>query len=154
MAPMPLHEAIRTAYAGRARQEDIADKIGINQSQISRWSRGENLPTLEQLAQIEDAAGRPRGFILNAAGLTSPVTTVREAVAMDPNLSWPFPPHAIRRTVGAWTSCSTSTATLTRACWPERWTLAAASHRLPRASPTGVATSRRWPTPPAATRPT
>lgn len=87
MAPMPLHEAIRTAYAGRARQEDIADKIGINQSQISRWSRGENLPTLEQLAQIEDAAGRPRGFILNAAGLTSPVTTVREAVAMDPNLS-------------------------------------------------------------------
>lgn len=86
MAAMPLHQAIRAAYKGRARQEDIAEQLGINQSQVSRWSRGESTPTLEQLAQIEDAAERPRGFILNAAGLIAPVLSVPDAIAMDPQL--------------------------------------------------------------------
>lgn len=84
---MELHEAIRQAYAGRLRQVDLAERIGVDQTAISRWSRGTSRPQLEEIAAIEAACDRPRGFVLRMAGFVDEVVDVLAAVAVDPALS-------------------------------------------------------------------
>lgn len=84
--PMPLHEAIRAAYLGRTRQEDLADEIGVDQGTVSRWASGKSIPNVRQQADIERLSGRPLGWIAAQAGLIESVTTVPQAIAMDPAL--------------------------------------------------------------------
>ncbi|HEY1119935.1 MAG TPA: helix-turn-helix transcriptional regulator [Acidimicrobiales bacterium] len=84
---MELHDAIRHAYAGRLRQIDLAAKLGVDQTAISRWSRGTSRPQLEEIAAIEAACDRPRGFVLRLAGFVDEVVDVATAVAVDPALS-------------------------------------------------------------------
>lgn len=83
---MDLAGGIRAALNGR-RQIDVANRLGVAQNTVSRWATGTNLPkTLDQLSAIEEACDRPAGFILNAAGYIQ-VTSVPEAIAMDPGLT-------------------------------------------------------------------
>jgi transcriptional regulator with XRE-family HTH domain len=42
--------------------------LGVAQSSVSDFERGERMPSLEQMEAIEQAAGRPAGFILRLAG--------------------------------------------------------------------------------------
>lgn len=84
---MELHEAIRQAYTGRLRQIDLAERLGVDQTAISRWARGANRPQLEELAAIEEACGRPRGYILRLAGFVDEIVDVESAVAADPRLN-------------------------------------------------------------------
>jgi transcriptional regulator with XRE-family HTH domain len=84
--PMALHEAIRSAYQGRTRQEDLADAIGVDQGTVSRWSNGKSVPNVLQQAEIERLSGRPVGWISVQAGLIDEVTTVPEAIALAPEL--------------------------------------------------------------------
>lgn len=83
---MELHEAIRRAYAGRYTQADLARALGVDQTTVSSWSRGNSRPTLEQLAALEDACDRPLGFVLRLAGFVEDVVDVPGAVAVDPCL--------------------------------------------------------------------
>lgn len=86
MPAMPLHEAIRKAYRGRMKQEDLAREIQVSQPTISRWARGESEPTLGELAQIEQLCRRPRGFILRTAGFVDEDRDFEAVVASDPLL--------------------------------------------------------------------
>ena len=63
-----LATAIRNVYRGRLTQIELADRLGVAQNTVSRWSTGEVEPSLEQIAAIEKACGVERGFILRAAG--------------------------------------------------------------------------------------
>jgi transcriptional regulator with XRE-family HTH domain len=69
------------------RQQDVADAVGVRQNTVSRWNTGRSLPRdLDTIEAVERACGRPPGFIL-AVALGLQVTTVEEAIAMDPMLS-------------------------------------------------------------------
>lgn len=92
MSGKPLHEAIREAYAGVGMtQAQVADRMGIDQTSVSRLSNGkwgeQGGPTPDLLARIENASGRPRGWILIQAGYVDPVLSVPDAIAVDPLLS-------------------------------------------------------------------
>lgn len=79
---MPLHEAITLICEGH-NQEALAKAVGVDQTTISRWMRGETRPTLERLATLEEAAGRPRGFVLRAAGFIDDAVSARDALDLD-----------------------------------------------------------------------
>ena len=83
---MTLSEAVRAAIQDHL-QTDIAEKTGMSQSQISRFSTGGTPPSLDQIVAIEDAAGRPRGFILRAAGYVADTLTIEDAIDADPTLT-------------------------------------------------------------------
>lgn len=36
-------------------QTELAERVGVNQIQVSRWENGKHLPTLEQFVAIADA---------------------------------------------------------------------------------------------------
>ena len=84
---MTLGEAISAAIAGATTQRAVAQHIGVHDSTVTRWINGAIEPTLQDLAAIEEVAGRPRGFIIRAAGYVDDVTTVVEAIEMDPGLT-------------------------------------------------------------------
>lgn len=80
-----LGEALRRAR-GRMTQDELAAATGIDQGTISRWERGQGQPGLDQIRQIEDAAGRRRGFVLIAAGYVSVPATPRAMIETDAEL--------------------------------------------------------------------
>lgn len=86
MTQLPLHEAIALAMHDRLSHTAAAKALGVSQPTVTRWAGGGVRPSLEDLARIEDACGRPRGFILHAAGYVSDVASVEDAVLMDPDL--------------------------------------------------------------------
>lgn len=86
MGNVPLNQAIKRAYTGRARQEDIATALGVAQPTVSRWARGEVEPSFDQLAALEDHVDRPRGFVLMAAGFVARSLTVEDAILADPQI--------------------------------------------------------------------
>lgn len=84
---LPLGAAIAAAIGGVITQTALAEIVGVTQPTISRWVNGSILPTLDDLTAIEQASGRPRGWILHAAGYIEDVLTVPEAIDMDAALT-------------------------------------------------------------------
>jgi len=82
MAQLPIHEAIRAACAG-VDQRVLAAGVGVDQSTISRWVRGETQPSFEKLVRLEVTAGRPRGFVLRLAGMIDDDANARHALDSD-----------------------------------------------------------------------
>ena len=80
-----LGPAIRQAR-GDMTQTSLADAIGVDQPTVSRWERDEQRPSLEQLAAVDAATGRRRGFVLIAAGLVDGIASVEAALALDAGL--------------------------------------------------------------------
>lgn len=85
-AGISLHDAIRAAYQGRVRQEDLAAVLEVDQGTVSRWSSGKSRPNIVQMRVIERMAGRPLGWIDAQCGLIDDVTTVPQAISIDPAL--------------------------------------------------------------------
>jgi hypothetical protein len=85
--PPPLHEAIAAAIGDRS-QTELADVLNVGQSNISKWMRGITRPSLEDIARLEETCGRPRGFILRAAGYVDcpGAVSTAEAIEADPRL--------------------------------------------------------------------
>jgi transcriptional regulator with XRE-family HTH domain len=83
-----LAAAIRHTYeqAG-VTQVQLAVAVGATQGMVSRWARGEVMPDLDTIAEIEQVCGMPRGYILRLAGYVDEVTDVPSAVRADPALS-------------------------------------------------------------------
>ncbi len=84
--PLSLPDAVRAAYDGRLTQAELADAVGVRQNTVSRWATGRLRPTLEDLANIEQACDRPLGFILRAAGFVGDADDPEDAIAADPRL--------------------------------------------------------------------
>jgi transcriptional regulator with XRE-family HTH domain len=82
---MELSQAIRLACEGRISQEALAATLNVAQSTISRWVRGVSSPSIEQVAALERAAGRPPGFVYREAGLVVEWSVV-DAINADPLL--------------------------------------------------------------------
>lgn len=55
--------------SGLNRQSDLALKVGVDPSMVSRWESGAARPKDEHIMAVEDALGLPRGRIFAAAGL-------------------------------------------------------------------------------------
>lgn len=83
---MALGASIRKAR-GRTTQEALAQAMKTDQSRVSKWERDHHRPTLEEIRAIEDAVGRPRGFILVHAGLVTLPRGIEDQIALDPRLT-------------------------------------------------------------------
>lgn len=81
-----LAAAIRNVYRGRLTQMELADRLGVAQNTVSRWSTGEVEPSLDQIAAIEKACGVERGFILRAAGYVDESHSPDALIARDARL--------------------------------------------------------------------
>jgi transcriptional regulator with XRE-family HTH domain len=88
-SPLSLADAIRATYAGLMTQVQLAGRLGVTQNTISRWSTGESEPSFREVAEIERTCGRPRGFILRAAGFVEEPLNAEEIIAMDPRIDSP-----------------------------------------------------------------
>jgi len=65
-----LGAAIREVRQDRHEsQMQISERLGINQTVLSRWELGRNLPSLVEIELIDDALRLPPGGILIRAGL-------------------------------------------------------------------------------------
>lgn len=54
---------------GDATQSEFADRIGVGQSQVSRWEKGESLPRLEQVESLaKDRGILPEQFVAELYG--------------------------------------------------------------------------------------
>lgn len=82
---MDLGQAVARALSGH-RQVDVAERLGVSQNSISRWKTGDQRPALDQIAALEEACGRPRGFVLRLAGYVDDVVDVETAISADPEL--------------------------------------------------------------------
>lgn len=80
-------QAIRACYEGRLKQDELAKRTGIPQQTISRLALGDSAPKLRHLPAIEEACGRPRGWILIQAGYVNDVVTVEQAIDIAPELN-------------------------------------------------------------------
>lgn len=64
-----LGGALRSArLMAHLTQASVAHSTGLDQTQISKWERGEQTPNLDQIAKLETALGLSRGALLANAG--------------------------------------------------------------------------------------
>jgi transcriptional regulator with XRE-family HTH domain len=84
-----MGDAVRRCR-GELSQVAVAERIGdmaLTQPALSDLEKGKRPPSLAQVAALEMACDRPRGFILRAAGLVDDVVTVETAIQVDPLLT-------------------------------------------------------------------
>lgn len=83
-----LAAALRHTYENaKLTQAAIAAALGVEQTTVSKWAKGQNQPPLEALPVIEQLAGVTVGTNLRRAGLVEDLTDVRSAIAADPVLT-------------------------------------------------------------------
>lgn len=83
---LSIPEAVRACRKGRKTQDELAVATGFGQSTLSQWENGRSMPDLDQLRAIEEACGRPRGWIALQAGYVAGLTKIEDAIAMSPDL--------------------------------------------------------------------
>lgn len=69
-SPMTLGAAIAKAVRDSdvRTQENLADRLGIDQTTVSKWIRGKVAVAVDRVREIEDECGLPRGQILRWSG--------------------------------------------------------------------------------------
>lgn len=66
-------------------QAELARAVGVGDAQVSRWRRGQVVPTVHSLQRIADAFGAPRANLYRLAGYPIAEVADREAAdATDP----------------------------------------------------------------------
>lgn len=66
-------------------QQEIASRLNQKQQTISGWARRRE-PRLDDLSSLEVVLGRPRGYLLRAAGYVEEQASARQALVADPAL--------------------------------------------------------------------
>jgi transcriptional regulator with XRE-family HTH domain len=87
--PGALTEAFKVAVetAGLT-QEQLAERLGVHQTTVSKWLLGKAQPPLEHLPTIDALCGQPKGHVLRLAGYVEDIDSdVLAAIAQDPHLS-------------------------------------------------------------------
>lgn len=80
--------AIRKARAAASMsQTTLGELVGLDQGTVSLWEQGKREMSLDQIGQVEAALGKPKGWLLVAAGCVAEVRTVPAALAMDGTIS-------------------------------------------------------------------
>ena len=89
-AQHPINEAFLKVWALRDQalnQEEMGRRLGVHQTEISKWIKGERQPSYEHLPAIEAAMGLPRGTLLRMAGYVDERIDAVKAVRADSRLS-------------------------------------------------------------------
>jgi transcriptional regulator with XRE-family HTH domain len=81
-----LGAAIRSAYAAKFTQGEVARQLGVAQNTVSRWSTGDVEPSLRDIFKIEQICGLAPGHILRAAGYVTELASAEEFIASDHRL--------------------------------------------------------------------
>lgn len=69
-------------------QVQLAATIGVEQTKLSRWERGQLWPNLDELARLEDVLRLPRGDLLIRCGAVGlPTLPTEQAILADRTLS-------------------------------------------------------------------
>lgn len=80
-------QAIRAErQAARITQEELAERVEVDQSTISGWERATGLVGIDQIAAVEQALGIPAGTVLRRARYLPEIDTVW-AIQSDPAIS-------------------------------------------------------------------
>lgn len=86
MPPPPICVAVREAWQESGiSQGDLALELGEKQQTISGWMLTRE-PRLDDLMRLEEALGKPRGFLLRAAGYSEDVQDCRDCLRYHPTL--------------------------------------------------------------------
>lgn len=85
-AAVRVGAAVRSARVGKT-QTQLAKAVGTDQPTISKWERGTQLPTVDEIAAVERATGRTPGWVLIRAGYVSATPGVEDAIAADKRLT-------------------------------------------------------------------
>lgn len=59
-------------------QADLAVAVGLTQGTISRWERGEKMPSITTLATVADRLGCTVGYLVNGPEASSPLARADE----------------------------------------------------------------------------
>lgn len=81
-----IGQAIRDAR-GNVPQAELGRRIGLDQSRISQWERGQEEPSIGQLLDVERALDLEPGFLFIRAGLAGSPPATESAILADPALS-------------------------------------------------------------------
>jgi transcriptional regulator with XRE-family HTH domain len=90
----PADQALMRAISGVIHQlkaegwtsQELADRLGVAQSTISRWENEARAPALDLLPRLDALAGHSRGYILRRAGYVEDKVDIIDVIASDPNL--------------------------------------------------------------------
>lgn len=66
-----LGEAIAKCRGESHSQFQLALALGMTPSGVAKWEQNERQPKLVEITRVEEACGRPRGFILALAGFVT-----------------------------------------------------------------------------------
>ena len=85
----PLGQAIHAACDGVMTRRELAEKLGMSLSGVNSWAAGSRAPTLDDIARLEEACNRPRGWILSRAGYAVSEVDIEteRAIRSDPALN-------------------------------------------------------------------
>lgn len=75
---MDFHERFRNARPRRITQQEAADHIGVSDSAISTWERGQRWPDINDFARLVELYGMKDADVLElvrAAGRSTSATT-------------------------------------------------------------------------------
>jgi transcriptional regulator with XRE-family HTH domain len=71
---MPLpHKIRRSIGAAGMRQRAVAESLGVNETAVSKWCRGEGLPSLDVFARLVRLLGVSADWLLDDAQPDSPI---------------------------------------------------------------------------------
>lgn len=85
----PLGMAVNACADGVMTRRELAERLGMSLSGVNSWAAGTRAPGLDDVARIEQACGRPRGWILSRAGYAPSTVDIEvdEAIRADHMLS-------------------------------------------------------------------
>lgn len=91
-AKTPLGQAIHACCDGVMTRRELAEKLSMSLSGVNSWAAGSRAPSLDDIARLEEACNRPRGWILSRAGYAVSEVDIEteRAIRSDPalNVEW------------------------------------------------------------------
>ncbi len=85
----PLGAAIHACADGVVTRRYLAETLGVSISAVNSWAAGSRAPSLEDIARLEEACRRPKGWVLARAGFApnNLDTDLEAALRNDPTLA-------------------------------------------------------------------
>ena len=88
--------AVMKQARGGMSQEDVCERLGIEQPSYSRWERDQVIPPLDMLIKFDKETGHKGGYVLIAAGWVEDLWSVEQALAGDRSINDDWKDHVLR----------------------------------------------------------